>query len=325
MVETGPSADWARKQVDLGRVPVAVLGIASSRGIEDVVAFGTDAGRQATPEDHFALFSVSKPISALTVMRQVEQGKLSLGAPLSAAVPAFGARRTDSVTLEQLLSHRSGIADPALDAGTPLREALTKADQAFYAGSLVQYCNIAFEGAAAMAEWADGRPFEEQLLSLARDTGAASLTFDASCNPHTVHGTEAAGLNVQAMYKNRHPGAGLFGTATDLLNLGSELLRHSGKAVKPATLAAMRRPRTTEVSHITTRPTPLRHTGLGFQLPANESELLAKGIYGHPGWSGTEWWMFPEQDRCVVFLTNVLDAPDTGVDTNELFNAVAAS
>ena len=173
MVETGPSADWARKQVDLGRVPVAVLGIASSRGIEDVVAFGTDAGRQATPEDHFALFSVSKPISALTVMRQVEQGKLSLGAPLSAAVPAFGARRTDSVTLEQLLSHRSGIADPALDAGTPLREALTKADQAFYAGSLVQYCNIAFEGAAAMAEWADGRPFEEQLISLARDTGAA--------------------------------------------------------------------------------------------------------------------------------------------------------
>ncbi|MFJ6453237.1 serine hydrolase domain-containing protein [Paenarthrobacter sp. NPDC091669] len=325
MVETGPSADWARKQVDLGHVPVAVLGIASSRGIEDVVAFGTDGGRQATTDDHFALFSVSKPISALTVMRQVEQGKLSLGNPLSAALPDFGARRTDTVTLEQLLSHRSGIADPALDGGTPLRKALTAAEQAFYAGSLVQYCNIAFEGAAAMAEWADGRPFEAQLLALAADTGAGSLTFSSDCNPHTVHGTEAAGLNVEGMYQHRHPGAGLFGTATDLLNLGSELLRDSGKAVRPATLAAMRRPRTTGVSHITTRPTPLRHTGLGFQLPANESELLAKGIYGHPGWSGTEWWMFPEQDRCVVFLTNVLDAPDLGVDTNELFNAVAAS
>ncbi|WOH18927.1 serine hydrolase domain-containing protein [Paenarthrobacter sp. GOM3] len=127
------------------------------------------------------------------------------------------------------------------------------------------------------------------------------------------------------MFEQRHPGAGLFGTATDLLNLGSELLRDSGKAVQPATLAAMRRPRTTELSHITTRPRPLRHTGLGFQLPANESELIARGIYGHPGWSGTEWWMFPEQDRCVVFLTNVLDTPDLGVDTTELFNAVAAS
>ncbi|MET3903452.1 serine hydrolase domain-containing protein [Paenarthrobacter sp. 4246] len=325
MVETGPSADWARKQVDLGRLPVAVLGIASSHGIEDVVAFGTDGGRQATADDHFALFSVSKPISALTVMRQVEQGKLSLSASLGAAVPGFGVGRTDTVTLEQLLSHRSGIADPALDGGTPLREALTSAEQAFYAGSLVQYCNIAFEGAAAMAEWADRRPFEEQLLALAADTGAGSLTFSSGCNPHTVHGTEAAGLNVEGMYRHRHPGAGLFGTATDLLNLGSELLRDSGKAVRPATLAAMRRPRTTEVSHITTRPAPLRHTGLGFQLPANESELLAKGIYGHPGWSGTEWWMLPEQDRCVVFLTNVLDAPDLGVDTNELFNAVAAS
>lgn len=325
MVETGPAADWARKQVDLKRVAVAVLGIASSQGIKDIVAFGTDDGRPATADEHFALFSVTKPISALTVMRQVELGKLSLGASLGDALPGFGAGRTDTVTLEQLLIHRSGISDPVLDGGTPLREALTSAEQAFYAGSLVQYCNIAFEGAAAMAEWAGGVPFEDQLLSLAADTGAQGLTFDTECNPHTVHGADTAGLDVQAMYKKRHPGAGLFGTAADLLNLGSELLRGSGKAVRPATLAAMRRPRTTEVSHITTRPKPIRHTGLGFQMPANESELFAQGIYGHPGWSGTEWWMFPEQDRCVVFLTNVLDTPDLGVDTNELFNAVAVS
>ena len=325
MVETGPAADWARKQVTHNRVPVAVLGVASSHGIEDIVAFGSDGGRHATADDHFALFSVTKPISALTVMRQVELGKLALAASLGDALPGFGVGRTDTVTLEQLLSHRSGISDPALDDGTPLREALTSAGQAFYSGSLVQYCNIAFEGAAAMAEWADGRPFEDQLLALAADTGAHGLTFNTESNPHTVHGTDTAGLDVQAMYKNRHPGAGLFGTATDLLNLGTELLRNSGKAVRPATLAAMRRPRTREVSHITTRPQPLRHTGLGFQMPANESDLFAQGIYGHPGWSGTEWWMFPEQDRCVVFLTNVLDTPDRGVDTNELFNAVAAS
>ncbi|MEV4953375.1 serine hydrolase domain-containing protein [Paenarthrobacter nitroguajacolicus] len=325
MVETGPTADWARKQVDHNRVPAAVLGVASSHGIEDIVAFGSDGGRHATADDHFALFSVTKPISALTVMRQVELGKLALAASLGDALPGFGVGRTDTVTLEQLLSHRSGISDPALDDGTPLREALTSAGQAFYSGSLVQYCNIAFEGAAAMAEWADGRPFEDQLLALATDTGAHGLTFNTESNPHTVHGTDTAGLDVQAMYKNRHPGAGLFGTATDLLNLGTELLRNSGKAVRPATLAAMRRPRTREVSHITTRPQPLRHTGLGFQMPANESDLFAQGIYGHPGWSGTEWWMFPEQDRCVVFLTNVLDTPERGVDTNELFNAVAAS
>ena len=325
MVETGPAADWARKQVTHNRVPVAVLGIASSHGIEDIVAFGSDGGRHATADDHFALFSVTKPISSLTVMRQVELGKLALAASLGDALPGFGVGRTDTVTLEQLLSHRCGISDPALDDGTPLREALTSAGQAFYSGSLVQYCNIAFEGAAAMAEWADGSPFEDQLLALAADTGAHGLTFNTECSPHTVHGADTAGLDVQAMYKNRHPGAGLFGTATDLLNLGTELLRNSGKAVRPATLAAMRRPRTREVSHITTRPQPLRHTGLGFQMPANESDLFAQGIYGHPGWSGTEWWMFPEQDRCVVFLTNVLDTPDRGVDTNELFNAVAAS
>ncbi|MEV7607359.1 serine hydrolase domain-containing protein [Paenarthrobacter sp. NPDC089322] len=325
MVETGPAADWARKQVDTGRVPVAVLGIASSQGIEDIVAFGSDEDRKATPDDHFALFSVTKPITALTIMRQVELGKLALGAALQEAVPGFGPDRTDTVTLEHLLSHRSGITDPNIDDATPLRDALTSTGQTFYAGSLVQYCNLAFEGAAAMAEWADGRPFEDQLLALARDTGADGLTFDADCKPHSVRGAKEIGLSVGTMYKNRHPGAGLFGTATDLLNLGTELLRDSGKAVRPATLAAMRRPRTKETPFISILPSPKRHTGLGFQMPANESELSAQGIYGHPGWSGTEWWMLPEQDRCVVFLTNVLDTPDRGVDTNELFNAVAAS
>ncbi|MFF1828987.1 serine hydrolase domain-containing protein [Paenarthrobacter sp. NPDC058040] len=325
MVNTGPAIDWARKQTEQGRVPVAVLGIASSEGIEEIVAFGSDGGRNATADDHFALFSVTKPITALTVMRQVELGKLSLGTFLATAVPGFGADRTDNVTLEHLLSHRSGITDPNIDAATPLRDALTKAGQTFYAGSLVQYCNLAFEGAAAMAEWADGRPFEEQLLALAADTGAQGLTFDAGCKPHTVHVDSEPSLDVHAMYKNRHPGAGLFGTAADLLNLGTELLRDSGKAVQPATLAAMRRPRTKDVPFISVLPSPRRHTGLGFQLPANESELTARGIYGHPGWAGTEWWMLPEQDRCVVFLTNVLDTPDLGVDTTELFNAVAAS
>ncbi|MFK0003177.1 serine hydrolase domain-containing protein [Paenarthrobacter sp. NPDC090522] len=324
MVTTGPAVDWARKQVDRGRVPVGVLGIASRHGIEDIVAFGSDAGRQAATDDHFALFSVTKPITALTVMRQVELGRLTLGTPLFAAVPGFGADRTDTVTLEHLLSHRSGITDPDIDGGTPLREALTHAGQTFYAGSLVQYCNLAFEGAAAMAEWAGELPFEQQLLALAADTGAHGLTFDADRNPHTVHVDSTPGLNVEAMHKNRHPGAGLFGTAADLLSLGTELLRDSGKAVQPATYAAMRRPRTKDVPFISVLPSPRRHTALGFQMPANESELSAREIHGHPGWSGTEWWMLPEQDRCVVSLTNVLDTPDLGVDTTELLNAVAA-
>ena len=325
MVTMGPAADWARRQVDTGRVPVAVLGVASSHGIEDIVAFGSDDGRPASTEDHFALFSVTKPITALTVMRNVELGRLALGTPLSAAVQGFGASRMDTVTLEHLLSHRSGITDPKIDDVTPLRDSLMAAGQTFYAGSLVQYCNLAFEGAAAMAEWAAGRPFEAQVQDLADGTGAGGLTFDSDCNPHTVHVDSEPSLNVHAMYKNRHPGAGLFGRAADLLNLGTELLRDSGKAVQPATLAAMRRPRTTGVPFISILESPRRHTGLGFQMPAYESELLANGIYGHPGWAGTEWWMLPEQDRCVVFLTNVLDTPDLGVDTTELFNAVAAS
>jgi hypothetical protein len=67
MVETAPAADSARKQFDLGRVRVAALGIASSRGIKDIVALGIDSGRLATPDDHFDLFFIPKPINAMTL------------------------------------------------------------------------------------------------------------------------------------------------------------------------------------------------------------------------------------------------------------------
>lgn len=60
--------------------------------------------RAAQLGDHFPLFSVTKPLVAMTAMRAVERGLLALINPLSAAVPGFGANRVDAVELRHLLA-----------------------------------------------------------------------------------------------------------------------------------------------------------------------------------------------------------------------------
>ena len=58
----------------------------------------------------FKIYSTSKFVTALTVMRLVEQGRLALEAPLSRYVEDIPAA-WDAVTVRELLQHTSGIKD----------------------------------------------------------------------------------------------------------------------------------------------------------------------------------------------------------------------
>lgn len=77
----------------------------------------TTPGPQGTPIDAGTLFqaaSIAKPVTALAVMRQVEQGRLSLDGDINAALeswtlPASDAQAGEPVTLRQLLAHTGGV------------------------------------------------------------------------------------------------------------------------------------------------------------------------------------------------------------------------
>ena len=64
--------DWVRRNVDDGPLPTAVLGIATADGVVAIDAFGA-----ASADDHYPLFSVTKPIVGLAALRLVEQGRLA--------------------------------------------------------------------------------------------------------------------------------------------------------------------------------------------------------------------------------------------------------
>jgi CubicO group peptidase (beta-lactamase class C family) len=88
----------------------------------------------------------------------------------------------------------------------------------------------------------------------------------------------------------------------------------------------MLRPRTTGLYVIDPDPDKVfQDFGLGWNLPRRPG-LLDHTVFGHAGWTNTQFWMSPASGLCVVLLTNRLDAgePDVGVNADELLNLVFA-
>jgi CubicO group peptidase (beta-lactamase class C family) len=316
--------DWARRQVEERLLPTAVLGIATADGVEDVAAFGASGTRAAHIGDAYPLFSITKPLVGLTALRAVERGLLALDAPLATAVPEFTGR-PDTVTLTQLLSHTSGIAEPPLDTPLGLRRSLLEGGADFAAGTVSRYSSIAFEGVSALVEHATGSTLDAELAALAADAGAPGLTFDTGCDPHPVYDAAEQGLDYDAFTRLRHPGAGLFATAHDLLAIGSALLRDDGTLVHPTTRAGMLRPLTSALPKLEPYPASSgQDWGLGWNLRHSAPGLLERGVFGHGGWAGTEFWIYPGLGVCFVLLTNVATPSRLGYNADSLFNAVAA-
>ncbi|SDR85638.1 serine hydrolase domain-containing protein [Microterricola viridarii] len=317
------AVDWARSRVAAGALPTAVLGIASANGVHELAAFGASGGRPAHVDDHFPLFSVTKPLLAMTALREVERGRLALTDALSGVLPEFGRNRSDSVELRHLLNHSSGIAEPPLHTPGGLRRSLLTASADFAAGTATRYSSIAFEGIAAMTQHAAGRPWEHAVSAVMADAGAHGVTFDAACEPHPIYGADDVGLDYTRFQELRHPGAGAYARARDLLALGQALLRQDPTVLHPATLAAMLRPTTARLFKLPPYTAELgQDWGHGWNLRHSAPGLLERSVYGHGGWNGTEFWVYPTLNVCFVLLTNRM-APDRNrVNVDQLHNAV---
>lgn len=314
--------EWARRQVDSGALPTAVLGVATASGTVAVEAFGATGARKARVEDHYRLFSITKPLVGLAAARMVEAGLVTTETPLQADVPTFGTERDDVVRLRHLVSHTSGIAEPPMDAAGGLEAGLL-GPREFAAGSASRYSTIAFEGIARMIHARTARTWDVAVAEVLDPVGATGLTLDEASNPHDVVDAADAGLDLQRFAALRHPGAGLIGRAEDLLQIGAALLRNAGEIVRPATLAMMRRPLTGDIPRLGSYTADRgQDWGFTWNLRTRAPGLIDCDVYGHSGWSGTEFWVHPSAGVAFVLLTNRAIQP--GVNLDELDNAVVS-
>ena len=104
-----------QEQVESGLVSAAALLVAHNGKIEVEQGFGSlsrKAGAKPCRSDSvFLVASISKPVTAMAVMKLVDQGRIALDDPVQKYLPEFTGDGRERITIRNLLSHSSGLPD----------------------------------------------------------------------------------------------------------------------------------------------------------------------------------------------------------------------
>lgn len=282
------------------------------------VAFGEAdrAHRVAnTTTTQFGTASMTKGFTALTVMRLVEQGVLSLATTARSLLGADLPLIDDRVTVELLLAHRSGIGDyldeellgdineyvmpvpvHQLQTAESYLQVLGGFPSAFEPDSQFTYCNGGYVVLALLAERAAGVSYHDLVRDLVFQP--AGMHDTAFLRSDELPGTAAIGYlttsglrtNVLHLPVVGCGDGGAFTTVADVQTMWRALF--AGDIVSRETLAQMTRPRS--------RLSERMASGLGFWLPAGGWVALEGADAGVAAWSGHH----PERDETVTVLSN---------------------
>lgn len=202
-------------------------------------AFGfadIEAARPATIDTVYAIASISKWLTAVTVLKLVEAGKLSLDAPITTWLPDYRQDTGAKVTLRRLLSNSSGVpngftAAAKLDPNLPNVKMTTaeavkrfcQGDLAFEPGARFDYAFTNFVIVLAIVEAVTGLPFQVAVRDLVLDPLGLSA-IDATDATANGPNTAASYRTVSPLVRRPNPRqpymaatGGYFSTAADLL------------------------------------------------------------------------------------------------------------
>lgn len=275
-----------------------------------------------TVDTQFGLASGTKGLTALTVMSLVEEGTLRLDTPARALLGEDLPLVADDVTVEHLLTHRSGIGDyldesqltdptdytmsvpvHLLDSAEHYLPALDGHPTVFPAGSRFEYCNSGFVLLALMAERASGVPFPElvqrRVCAPAGMPDTLFLRADELPARAAVGYLRAEGLQTNVLHLPvRGSGdGGMYSTAADVHALWNAV--HAGRIVSRSSVGEMLRPRSTD-------PQDGSRYGLGFWLHASYDVVTLEG--GDAGVSFRSWHDPASATTCTVLSNSTRGA-----------------
>ncbi|MBA3715147.1 MAG: serine hydrolase [Pyrinomonadaceae bacterium] len=250
--------------------------------------------KPATAETVYRVGSVSKLFTDIAVMQLVEQGKLDLDAPVTRYLPNFRPRNSfgKSVTLRQLMSHRSGLVreppvghyfDPNEPSLASTIASLNQTALVYAPETRAKYSNAAIAAVGYVLERTEGQPFAKYLkravlapLGLERSSfePTPEITKDlAKAYMWTIDGRV---FEAPTFELGISPAGSMYTTVTDMGRFMSALFAggpgSNGQMLKPSTLAEMWTPQFAP-------PGQKTGYGIGFGL----SELENRRTVGHGG------------------------------------------
>ena len=268
----------------------------------------------------FDLASLTKVIATTpAVMKLLDEGKISLTDPLSRWFPEFKGSERESITILNLLTHTSGLADFDMSTEQAMETAIRRAaaEKGLQRGSGFKYADINFILLGELVHRVSGRTLD----AFCRDELYAPLVVpDTMFLPTpeltnriapTLGGTSGTVQDRNSRCLGSVAGhAGLFSSARDLARFASLMLDKgeidgkrilSEQAVKQMTSPLL-----------CGNGTVVRGLGWDMNSPfsAPKGRLFSEASFGHTGYSGSSIWIDPKQDLFVILLTSRLNYQD---------------
>ena len=275
-----------------------------------------------TTDTVFDMASITKPTATATsIMLLVEQGKLSLQDTAAKHWPEFAVHGKHAITIEQLLTHQSGLlADNSLkdyaDGPHAAMDKVANLQLQAAPGTKFIYSDVGYIVLAEIVRRISGQDvhaFTQQHvfgpLAMTETTYLPPDQLKARAAPTEkrndqwmqgeVHDPRAYELGGVAGH------AGLFSTAENMAVYGQMLLRWGTYAnvqvMQRSTIEEMIKPRTVPGGG---------RRALGWDIKTGYSSNRGEGFsgraFGHGGFTGTTFWVDPELELCVIFLSNRL-------------------
>jgi len=278
------------------------------------------------PDSIFLLASITKPVTALALMRLVDRGLVSLDDPVQHYIPEFSGGERRKILVRHILSHISGLPSMPPEntelrrANAPLRKFVEKtvvAPLIYSPGREYRYQSSGLLLAGEIVERLTGkrlRDYVEQQIFAPLGMSHSALGMGDFHLKKTVWVKESPkadpvdlkrfGANTPYWRDQGHPWGGMHSSATDLAILLRMMLNrgmYSGERIlSPAAVAAMTRDQNRGLN---------APYGLGWALarspgPGRFGELVSDSTFGHTGATGTVAWADPGRELICVILTN---------------------
>ena len=300
-----------------------------------------------TVDTIFDLASLTKVVATATsVMILVERGQVRLGDPVARYIPEFAEMGKRNITVEQLMTHRSGFM-PDNDI-KDYEQGQQKAFENIWrlapiaeAGSRFIYSDVNYIVLAELVRRVSGKPLDEfaaenifRPLGM-KDTGfkpaAALLPRIAPTEKRGEHWMRGEVHDPRAYLLGGVAGhAGVFSTADDLA-IYCQMILGRGEYRGVRVLSPMGVARMTEARPSGGNASDGNARGLGWDVAtgysSNRGDLFPLGSFGHTGFTGTSIWIDPASETFVVFLSNRVHPrvdPKQPADVNSLRGRIAS-
>lgn len=336
--------------VTLVATPEAIIHL-EANGLADIAT-----AKPMTTDAIFWIASMTKPLTAASILMLQDDGKLSVDDPVTKYLPELASLKTPEgeparITLRHLLTHASGMPEATRDqykTARNLAEVISfykGRTLSFVPGSKWQYCQSGINSLGRIVEVISGQSFPEFLQKRLldplgmKDTGfyltdsqlprlakSYALTNDAL--------TEApiSFLNgYSPTFRDRYPApnGGLFSTASDYARFCRMLLNQGSldgrQLLKPETVALMTRLQTGDLK---TGFTEGNGWGLGVcvvRQPQGVTAALSVGTFGHGGAYGTQAWIDPVKKTIYLLMVQRSNFPNSDAsNVRRAFQAAAA-